>query len=590
MILSLWDWVIIGAFFTLTMIIGISLAGKVGKSSKEFFLSGRKMPWWLLGISMVATTFSADTPNLVADIIRKNGVSGNWVWWAFLLTGMVTVFVYARMWRRSEVITDLEFYELRYTGTAAAFLRGFRAIYLGILFNVIIMASVTLAAIKIGGVLFGVSPIATVLTASVVTVIYATLGGFKGVVITDFFQFIIAMVGSVWACVLIVNLPEIGGLGAMLSHANVAPKLDFLPDFSDPSLYLPIFLIPMLVQWWSVWYPGAEPGGGGYIAQRMLAAKNERHAMGATLLFNLAHYALRPWPWILIGLASLIIFPDFQAIETAFPHLSTDIINDDLAYPAMLTYLPSGVLGLVMASLIAAYMSTISTHLNWGSSYLTNDVFKRFVSPQAEEKDLVLFGRWSTVLLMVAAAFLALFLSNALQAFNILLQIGAGTGLLFLLRWFWWRINAWSEISAMIASFTIAIFIEVIYPLTDWPELAGYIKLLLGVGLTSTIWIITTFLTPPDDSKVLLTFYRKIAPHPFGWKRFLNRQNEPLLPSGSLGLEIIAILAGCILVYAMLFATGNLLYGNELNAFILLLVASACTLLLVKLWRKIRFQ
>jgi len=590
MVLSVLDWVIIGAFFALTMFIGISLAGRVGKSSKEFFLSGRNMPWWLLGISMVATTFSADTPNLVTDIIRKNGVSGNWVWWAFLLTGMVTVFVYARMWRRSEVITDLEFYELRYSGKAAAFLRGFRAIYLGILFNVIIMASVTLAAIKIGGVMFGVSPIATVMTASVVTVVYATLGGFKGVVITDFFQFIIAMIGSIWACIIIINLPEVGGLQAMLSHESVVPRLNFLPDFTDPSLFLPIFLIPILIQWWSVWYPGAEPGGGGYIAQRMLAAKNEKHAMGATLFFNIAHYALRPWPWILIGLASLIVFPDFEAIQVSFPHLNTDIINDDLAYPAMLTYLPSGVLGLVMASLIAAYMSTISTHLNWGSSYLTNDVFRRFINPQATEKSLVGIGRWSTVLLMIVAAFLALFLSNALQAFEILLQIGAGTGLLFLLRWFWWRINAWSEISAMIASFVFAILIEVVYPLTAWEPLPSHLKLMIGVGFTTATWMLVTFLTPQDDPKVLLAFYRKIAPHAFGWKRLLHNHKEPVIHSGSFANEILAILAGCILVYSLLFATGNLLYGNINQALILFSLAIVCTFVLVKLWGKIRFR
>lgn len=590
MVLSLLDWVIIIAFFTVSMIIGISVAGSVGKNTKEFFLSGRNMPWWLLGVSMVATTFSADTPNLVTDIVRKNGVSGNWVWWAFLLTGMLTVFVYARLWRRSEVMTDLEFYELRYSGKVAAFLRGFRAIYLGIIFNVIIMASVTLAAIKIGGVLLGLSPVETVLIASVVTVIYAAIGGLKGVIITDFFQFIIAMVGSIWACVLLLNLPEVGGLNQLLNTESLQHKLSFVPDLKDPSLFIPLFLIPLLVQWWSVWYPGAEPGGGGYIAQRMFAAKNEKHAVGATLLFNIAHYALRPWPWILIALASLVVFPDLMSIQKAFPHIDPSIVNDDLAYPAMLTYLPSGVLGLVIASLVAAFMSTISTHLNWGSSYITHDIFRRFIDPDAPEKKLVLIGRWSTVALMILAAILALFLSNALQAFNILLQIGAGTGLLFILRWFWWRINAWSEIAAMVSSFLVAIVLEVVWPGMDWPEIATHWRLLLGVGITSTAWIVVTFLTRPTDSHTLLTFYRKIQPHAPGWRPFLRRHNEPVRKSGSLTDEMMAMVLACLGVYSFLFATGSWLYGETLDAS---LYSGAAILFLVglrKFWFRLQWK
>lgn len=590
MVLSQLDWVIIIAFFAVSMIIGISVAGSVGKNTKEFFLSGRNMPWWLLGVSMVATTFSADTPNLVTDIVRKNGVSGNWVWWAFLLTGMLTVFVYARLWRRSEVMTDLEFYELRYSGKVAAFLRGFRAIYLGIIFNVIIMASVTLAAIKIGGVLLGLSPVETVLIASIVTVIYAAIGGLKGVIITDFFQFIIAMVGSIWACVILLNLPEVGGLNQLLSTESIQPKLSFIPDFNDPSLFIPLFLIPLLVQWWSVWYPGAEPGGGGYIAQRMFAAKNEKHAVGATLFFNIAHYALRPWPWILIALASLIVFPDLMSIQRAFPDIDPSIVNDDLAYPAMLTYLPSGVLGLVIASLVAAFMSTISTHLNWGSSYITHDIFRRFIDPNAPEKKLVHIGRWSTVILMILAAILALFLSNALQAFNILLQIGAGTGLLFILRWFWWRINAWSEIAAMVSSFLVAIVLEVIWPQMDWPEIATHLRLLLGVGITSTAWIVVTFLTRPTDSSTLLAFYRKIKPHSPGWRTFLRKHDEPVLNSGSLTDEMMAMVLACLGVYSFLFATGSWLYGEILQASVYTVASIVFLLGLRKLWFKLQWK
>jgi Na+/proline symporter len=345
------------------------------------------------------------------------------------------------MWRRSGILTDLEFYELRYSGKMAAFLRAFRSIYLGVVFNVLIMATVLLAGIKMGNILLGLQDWQTLLLCAVVTVIYSTLGGLRGVLLTDFFQFIIAMIGSFWACYLIVNHDQVGGLQAILEHQNVKPTLQIIPDFKDPSIYLPLFLTPLLIQWWSVWYPGAEPGGGGYIAQRILASKDEKNALYATLLFNVAHYALRPWPWILIALASLVVFPESSDILLRFEHIDPSIVNDDLAYPAMISFLPRGVLGLVLASLIAALMSTLSTHLNWGASYITNDLYHRFMNKKASASDLVLSGRISTLLLMVMASIFALFLTNALQAFEIILQIGAGTGLLFIMRWFWWRIN-----------------------------------------------------------------------------------------------------------------------------------------------------
>ncbi|MEA1996116.1 MAG: sodium:solute symporter family protein, partial [Gemmatimonadota bacterium] len=457
MLLESIDWLSIIVFFVLSLTIGVAVAGRAGSSSSEFFLSGRNMPWWLLGISMVATTFATDTPNLVADLVRTHGVSGNWLWWAFLLTGMLTVYIYARLWRRSGVMTDLEFYELRYSGRAAAFLRGFRALYLGFFFNVIIMAAVTLAAVKFSGVLFGLSPVKTILIAASVTVVYSALGGLRGVLITDLVQFLIAMFGSVATAWYVLRLPEVGGLENLLTRPVVRMSLSVLPDFSDTNTLIAVFIIPLTVQWWSVWYPGAEPGGGGYIAQRMLAARNERHAVRATLLFNVAHYALRPWPWIIVALCSLVVFPDLASMREAFPSIDPSIVRNDMAYAAMLTFLPHGLLGIVVASLFAAYMSTISTHLNWGSSYLVNDFYKRFVKPGAGEGELVLVGRASTVLLMVAAGAVALILSNSLQVFNIMLQIGAGTGLLFLLRWFWWRINAVSEIAAMVISFVVAV-------------------------------------------------------------------------------------------------------------------------------------
>ena len=336
------------------------------------------MPWWLLGISMVATTFSADTPNLVADIVRGNGVAGNWVWWAFCLTGMLTVFVFAHLWKRSGVMTDLEFYELRYSGPPAKFLRGFRALYLGVIFNVLIMATVCLAAMKIGAVMLGIEPWKILLWSSIVIVIYSSFGGLKGILYTDFFQFFMAMVGTIFAAIWIVGLPEIGSLEKLFAHPSVAPKLEMIPDMTNWDTFITLLIIPLAVQWWSSYYPGAEPGGGGYVAQRMLAAKDEKNALVATLIFNVTHYALRPWPWIIIALASLVIFPSLADIQRSFPDVDPSLMGDDLAYSAMLTFLPKGLLGLVIASLAAAFMSTISTHLNWGASYLTHDFYKRF--------------------------------------------------------------------------------------------------------------------------------------------------------------------------------------------------------------------
>jgi SSS family solute:Na+ symporter len=584
------DWGIIAAFFIVSLLIGLGTAKSAGSSAKEFFLSGRNMPWWLLGVSMVATTFSADTPNLVTDMVRKNGVAGNWAWWAFLLTGMLTVFVYAKLWRRSEATTDLEFYEMRYAGKGAAFLRAFRAIYLGVFFNVVIMATVSLAAIKIGAVMLGLSPYQTLLIASIVTVVYSSLGGLKGVLLTDFFQFFIAMIGSFGAAYYILDLPEIGSLTNLLAHEVVATKLDFLPDFSDPNLYIPLFLMPIAIQWWATWYPGAEPGGGGYIAQRMLSAKDEKHAIGATLFFNIAHYALRPWPWILVALASLVIFPNISDLQAAFPNIPVDKLGDDLAYPAMLTFLPTGLVGIVLASLIAAVMSTLSTHLNWGSSYIVNDFYLRFMKPEATDKELVAVGRISTVGLMVLSAVLALALSSALDAFNILLQIGAGTGLIFILRWFWWRINAYTEISAMAISFVVAIFFEVINPKVNWiaiPENQMYLKLLYSVTITTIGWLLVTFLTAPEKDEVLLSFYRKVTPASYGWKKVLDRYPAEKQAQGTLPKEIGLMVVGTVMVYAALFATGFFIYGNMVGGMIATLIALLGGGIILKSWKNL---
>tara|TARA_B100001057_G_scaffold499524_1_gene610556 strand:+ start:1782 stop:3572 length:1791 start_codon:yes stop_codon:yes gene_type:complete len=590
------DWTILIIFFVILLSIGFFASKRAGKSVNDFFLSGRNMPWWLLGISMVATTFSADTPNLVTDIVRTNGVSGNWVWWAFLLTGMLTVFVYAKLWRRSEVLTDLEFYELRYGGKGAAFLRGFRALYLGVFFNVMIMASVCLAGIKIGSVMLGLSPAQTLLIAATVTVLYSSLGGLKGVIMTDFFQFGLAMVATFWAAIVIINLPEVGGLDKLITHPDITPKLDLIPDFSNRDLFLVVFVLPIAVQWWSVWYPGAEPGGGGYVAQRMLSAKNENHAVWATLLFNFMHYAVRPWPWILIALASIIIFPNLNDLQVAFPDVDKSIIGHDLAYPAMLTKLPSGLLGLLLASLAAAFMSTIASHLNWGSSYVVNDFYRRFFDQSASEKKLVFLGRLTTVILMIFSCIIALLLSNALQAFSILLQIGAGTGLLFILRWFWYRINIYSEISAMIISFLVALYLQIVHPRIGFEVISTEVQLIIGVSITTFSWILITYLTPSEDKRVLRDFYKKIQPGGIGWQKVVDDAKkdgvniEGNKEAWDVPTGIICMVLGCMFVYSILFSIGSFLYSKYTVAISLLVISFVSLFFLQKAWKKLKMN
>ena len=585
------DWIIIISFLLLTLLIGLIVSKKSGKNTSEFFLSGRNMPWWLLGLSMVATTFSTDTPNLVTDIVRNNGVAGNWVWWVFLLTGLLTVFVYAKLWRKSNVNTDIEFYELRYSGKPAKFLRGFRALYLGVIFNVLAMGGISLAAIKIGQVMLGLTAFETIGIAGAITVVFSAMGGFKGVVYTDFLLFFVAMVGSVGAAYYLVNIPEIGGVQALISHPNVVDKISMLPDFSNTEQLIMLLIIPLAVQWWSAWYPGAEPGGGGYIAQRMLAAKNENHAIGATFFFNIMHYALRPWPWILIALTSLVVFPDIVSIQQAFPAVSEDKLGHDLAYSAMLTKLPTGLLGLVLASLIAAYMSTISTHLNWGASYIVNDFYLQQINPDASERQLVNIGRIATVILFLASAVLALLLTNALQLFDFILMFGAGTGLIFILRWFWWRINAWSEISAILVSGIVSILfnMQVVSSVLfgDGALLPDYMKFPMVVLITTVVWLLVTFLTPPEDNKVLLNFYKRTTPGGPGWKAIVGDEqinNEGWsVPSG-----ILAMLLALAMIYCLLFATGYFIYGNLQLGGVLVVIAGISAYLLSKVWRRIK--
>ena len=601
------DLLVLVLFFISTLYIGWRTMRKAGQSSSEFFLSGRSIPWWLLGFSLVATTFSADTPNFVTDVVRRDGVAGNWRWWAFLPTGLTTVFIYAKLWRKSGVTTDIEFYEMRYSGSSGAFVRGFRTLYLGLIVNTFIMASVTLAIVKIFGVILGFSPLTTTLVAGTVTVVFTTVGGFSAVLWADFVLFVIAMAGSIAAAIVAVNLPEVGGLSALFANQEVAEKLSFFPDFRNTGAVITVLAIPLCVQWWSAWYPGAEPGGGSYTAQRMLAAKTPAHAVGATFFFNVCHYAVRPWPWILVALASLVVYPNLVALQDAFPSLPEGVkVDHDMAYSAMMTKLPHGILGVVVASLFAAYMSTIATHLNLGSSYMVNDFYKRFVKPSASEKELVKFGRIWTVALMIAACFLALYLQSALQAFDILIMIGAGTGLLFLLRWFWWRINAYSEIAAMCFAFPIALYFKFGHQrvcchfldmtseqfANSWLSNSGY-QLVISVAITTIGWLLVTFLTPPDSKETLYAFVQKTRAGGPGWRNVYEQaKKDGVSLEGEndkwpVPMGILCSFVGCIAIYAALFSTGCFLYGRWAAAFGLLTLTVVGALLLFRCWKKL---
>ena len=577
MSLSQLDWAVIGSYFLISLTIGIIGAKKAGKDARSFFLASGNMPWWLLGISMVATTFSTDTPNLVTDLVRQKGVSGNWVWWSFLLTGMLTVFIYAKLWHRSGVLTDVEFYEIRYGGKPAAFLRGFRALYLGLIFNVLVMGSVSLAAIKFGEIILGWPGWVTLSIACSITLLYSTLGGLRAIIITDFFQFVLAMIGSVWACFYILNLDQIGGISSLIQHPTIQNKIALMPDFSDPDIWVPIFFVRLAVQWWASYYPGSEPGGGGYIAQRMLSAKDEVNAIGASFLFNIAHYAIRPWPWILIALSSLIIFPELSDIKNEFPDISESKIGHDIAYPAMLTLLPSGLLGLVAASLIAAFMSTMSTQVNLGASYLVNDFYHRFIQPNASEKKLVLVGRVFTIISILLGAATGLTLTNAEQAFSLLLLLGSGTGLIYILRWFWWRISAYTEIIAMFSSLIIASYLNFFnHSLLSWE------KIVIGAFVTTIVWVSATFFTPPETEETLRSFIKKVKPGGPGWGVYSGSENDD---GWSLPKSILLMTLGSILVYSFLLGLGNLIYAKFTIGTILIAISLFSGWGIYKLWK-----
>jgi Na+/proline symporter len=580
------DWLIVVVSIIISFAPALVLARRAGSSTAEFFTSGRAAPWWLIGVSMVATTFSTDTPNLVTNIVRTGGVAGNWAWWAFLLTGMATVFFYARLWRRSGVLTDLEFYEIRYAGKPATFVRGFRALYLGLFFNCVIMATVNLAAAKIANVLLGWPMAKTLVVCALLNVTFAATSGLWGVLVTDFIQFGIAMTGSVAAAVYAVRQPQVGGLAALFAKSG--PKtLALVPDFGDWSVALAVMIIPLTIQWWSVWYPGAEPGGGSYIAQRMLAARTEKDALGGTLFFNFAHYALRPWPWIVVALASILVFPSLDDIRRAFPYVDPSLIGHDLAYPAMLTFLPAGLLGLMVAGLLAAYVSTISTHLNWGTSYMVHDFYRRFMKPGADERHYVLVGRLVTAALMVLAGGLTFVLTTAQASFNLMLSVGAGTGLIYLLRWYWWRINAWSEIAAMVSSFLVAVGFFLAEK--NGATIATATSLLITIAVTTVVWVAATYLTAPTDRATLVSFYRLVRPPGAGWDPV--RADAGVGPSpDSIAQSLLGWVLGCLVVYAALFGSGSYLYGRTAQGVawtvVFVIACAGLIRLMSRLWRE----
>jgi Na+/proline symporter len=591
------DWAIVAITLVVCFFPALFFGRLAGKSTTEFFASGRSVPWWLAGLSMVATTFSSDTPNWVTQQVREYGVAGNWQWWAFVLTGVSTVFFFARLWRRSGVMTDLEFYELRYSGRAASVVRGFRAIYLGLFFNCFIMGMVTLAACKIANILFGLPPWKTILICGALNVVFAAHSGLWGVLVIDMVQFFIKMTAVIAAAYF--SLKQVArheGLGdsaltglhrmvAMLGGRQVGgqPILKMLPSFSTGELALMIFIVPIAIGWWANWYPGAEPGGGSYIAQRMLASRSEKDALSGTLFFNLAHYVVRPWPWIITALCSIIVFPDLKDIQAAFPLADPHLIGHDSAFSAMLMFLPAGFVGLMVGGLIAANSSTILTHLNWGSSYLVHDFYRRFVRRDASEHHYVTAGRLCTVMLYFVAAYLSLYLESAQDAFQVLISIGAGTGLLYMLRWYWWRINAWCEVVAMVASFAISV---VFFAMSKAGHPLPFAhSVIYSVAFTTAAWMITAFAGAPTERGRLIEFYRKVYPAGPGWSRIRIEAGitaaEAASRSDDLGKATLGWIAGCLTIWSSLFATGDFLYGRTETAAVLTAVAAVSDTVLI---------
>jgi len=591
------DWIIALIAVAVCFAPALFFGKRSSKNTSEFFASGRSVPWWLAGLSMVATTFSSDTPNLVTDFVRNNGVAGNWVWWAFVLTGVATVFFYARLWRRSGVLTDLEFYEIRYSGKAASAVRGFRAVYLGLLFNCLILATVNLAACKIAGILFGLERWQTLLFVGLLNVVFAAHSGLWGVLVIDMIQFFIKMTAVIAAAYFAIRLPQVGGLSGLVDKLSTmkGPKginyLNVLPDFTNHwDIAVAVFIVPIAVQWWAVWYPGAEPGGGSYIAQRMLASKSEKDSLGAVLFFNVAHYVLRPWPWILVALSSIIVYPHLSDIQAAFPHVDPALVKDDIAYPAMLKFLPVGFVGLMVGGLIAANSSTILTHLNWGASYLVHDFYRRFIRRDAEERHYVLAGRLATITLFFLSSGMVYLLDSAGNAFGIILQVGAGTGLLYLVRWFWWRINAWCEVVAMISSFLVSVVFLILANQSIYSTTPAK-RLIITIAVTTVCWLLAAYFAPQTDRKTLIEFYRKVRPAGPGWEPIRLEagisKDEAAQTGDSIPLSLIGWVAGCSMIWSSLFTVGNFLYGRYVYAFALLGIFVISGILLLKVVNKL---
>lgn len=567
--MQVFDWLIVLAYFIISLLIGLLYKNRASKTTEDFFLTGRNLPWWIAGLSMVATTFAADTPLAVTELVAKNGIAGNWLWWNMLIGGMLTVFFFSRLWRRAGIMTDVEFIELRYSGKSASFLRGFKAIYLGLFMNTLIMGWVNLAMMKI---LLGFFPefvnkenvLLFLAIAILITAIYSAVSGLWGVAITDAFQFILAMIGCIILAIIVISQPQIGGIEGLTSKLPDW-ALRFLPDVNTGQIQsgtggvfaisVATFLAYVGIQWWASWYPGAEPGGGGYVAQRMMSAKNEKHSLLATLFFQIAHYGIRPWPWIIVGLATIILYPNLSDKGSGYVQ-------------AMRDFLPTGVKGLLIAAFFAAYMSTIATHLNWGTSYLINDFYKRFIKKAAPEQHYVLISRLLTIVMMVLSIIVTTQMETISGVWAFLIECGAGLGLVLILRWFWWRINAAGEIAATITPF-ISFFvikisgINIIFPDT----------LFVLVPITTIVWLMTIYFTKPDDINKLTEFFRRIHPGGPGWKKFAL-QNPDIKPDSGYFYLFIDWILGIVLVYMFLFGTGKIIFGELITGLVLYVIGA----------------
>lgn len=571
--LNLLDWIVIAAYFAFNLGIGLYYARRARGSTTEFFLSGRDVPWWLAGTSMVATTFAADTPLVVTGLVAANGIAGNWLWWNFVMSGMLTVFLYARLWRRAGVMTDVEFAELRYSGKPAAFLRGFRALYLGLPINCIIMGWVNLAMVKILETTLGVDKrgaMLVIIGILLFTAFYTTISGLWGVLVTDLFQFVLKMGMVILLAILAVN--AVGGIDELktkitamdAASGQAGSRLAFFPDTDSAWMPLITLFVYLAVNWWASWYPGAEPGGGGYVAQRIFSAKNEKHGLLATLWFNIAHYALRPWPWILTALATLVLYPGLVDKESGYIR----VLMDPAVFP---TYLR----GFMLAAFAAAYMSTIGTQLNWGASYVINDFYRRFVAKDKRERHYVIASQVVTMLIMIISLVVTFYLESIGGAWKLLLVTGAGTGTVLLLRWFWWRINAWSEISAMAIAAVVSLVLQLQFKWdSDRPRDFAYL-MLVTVGITTVGWIAVTLLTPAEPLQKLVHFYHKVRPEGPGWQRIATEAGVgERHANGGLGVQIANWVLGCVLIYASLFGIGKLVMKEWLPAIVFIIAAA----------------